>query len=390
MKNQAKKTKRKPRIYLSRVIKIAALLLAIVLTTWFLQDYILCNAHHNTERIRGFYLEDEDSLDVVFVGSSEVYCGFAPALAYEECGFTSYPFATETNTVRNYKAIVEEVRRTQSPQLIVVEINGAIYGDQNIDKEVNLRRVSDNMPLNENKIELIEENATSDQIEYYVPFIKYHDSWDNFNISLGWSFSLIRDKLRGHNMLKGVKNRTVIFEPDSKVYSTSEIQRRRLPLFDKSNEALREFLQYLKDEGITKDQILFVRFPHVITDTNVKRYYRGNTIGDIIREYGYTFESFETDEAGIGLDPAHDFYNVEHMNVYGQQKFTKFFADYLKEKYGITPGCLTDEQKAVWDETVPYYHAYVKYNEQMFSEGKETEIGENYFYMRQIEKLMEK
>lgn len=393
-KNQEKKIKRKPNTkphtYRNRFIKIVTLLLAIVVTTWFLQEYFLCNANHNTQRVRGFYLEDENSLDVIVVGSSEVYCAYSPAIAYEECGFTSYPFATESNTVRNYKAIIEEIERTQNPQMIILEVNGAIYGDKNIDKEVNLRRISDNIPLNENKIELVNTGATSDQIEYYVPFIKYHGSWDNFQNSFWWSLSLIQDKLRGRTLLKGIKNRTVIYEPDSKVYSSIEIQHPRQPLFNKSNKALREFLQYLKDEGITKDQILFVRFPHVITDENISRYYRGNTIGDIIREYGYNFESFEIDEEGIGLDPAHDFYNIEHMNVYGQQKFSKFFANYLQEKYNIKPGRLTAEQKAHWDQTIPYYNAYVKYNEQIFSEGKDMEIGENYYCMSRIEKLVEK
>ena len=202
-KQSKQKPNKKGRRYRNRVIMIVSLILAVAVTVAFLQEFILSNTNHNNERVRGFYLEDKNSLDVVVIGSSEVYCAFAPGLCYKECGFTSYPFATEGNTARNYKAMFKEVLRTQDPKLIVIEINGALYSDENIKREANLRRVTDNMPLNENKIELVEERATSDQIEYYAPFLKYHGSWDNMHNTLGWSISLIQDKLRGYTLLKG-------------------------------------------------------------------------------------------------------------------------------------------------------------------------------------------
>ena len=393
MKNTQKQTNKKPntkrRTYRNRIIMITSLVLAVLVTTWFLQEFILCNPNHNTERIRGFYLEDENSLDVVFVGSSEVYCAYAAGLAYKECGFTSYPYATEGNTVRNFKTIFDEIRRTQNPKLIIFEINGAIYGDKNIDKEVNLRRVTDNMPLNDDKVDLVERGATSDQVEYYLPFLKYHGAWDNMGSTWMWSISLIQDKLRGYNLLKGIKNRTLSYHPTSKVYATEELKYRR-PLFRKSDEELRDFLQYLIDENVDTSRILFVRVPHITTDENITRYQRGNSIADTVRSYGFRFESFEADDPVIGMDVDKDFYNIEHMNVYGQQKFTKFFAHYLQDNYDITPSELTEKQKEEWDKTIPYYDAYVKYNEQVFSEGGNVEAAENYLCMRQINKLVEK
>lgn len=389
-----KKTDKKPKKpntraqrYTRRTIKIVTLILAVLVTTWFLQEFILCNANHNTERIRGYYLEDKDSLDVIVVGSSEVYCDYSPGLAYQECGFTSYPFATEANTARNYETIIREIERTQDPKLIIVEINGAIYGDVNMDKEVNLRRVVDNIPYNQNKYDLIEKGATSDQIEYYIPFIKYHDSWDNFGNSIGWSISMMQDRLRGYNLLKGIKNRSLILKPDKKVYPTERIQTRR-PLFGKGYDALIEFLEMLQADGITRDQILFVRFPHVITEDNLTRYNRGNTIGDIVRRYGYDFVSFEPDDPEIGIDVNHDFYNIEHMNIYGQRKFTKYFAKWLQEHYNIGKSDLTEKQQKEWDLASDYYDAYYQYSEDVIESGKDIEIGESYFCMREIKKYL--
>ena len=395
-KSTEKKTKKQPntkgRTYRNRVIMILSLVLAIVVTTMFVQEFILCNADHNAERIRGFYLEEENTIDVVAIGSSEVYCGFAPGLNYKEYGFTSYPYATEGSTARNFKTMFDEVRRTQDPKLIIIEINGAIYGNTNFDKDVNLRRVIDNIPMGKSKSEMIETEIEPDKrIEYYMPLIKYHGGWDNMGNSIGWSISMIQDKLRGYNMLKGIKTYSTYYDMSEKVIpSTDRSMKLKRPLFKKSHEALLEFLKYLKSEGFSKDRILFVRFPHVTTERNLTRYQRGNTIASIIRDNGFRFVSFEPDDPEINLDPEKDFYNIEHMNINGQQKFTRYLGKYLQTHYGITPTKLTEEQKEEWDKTIPYYDAYVKYCVEMLDDDSPPqEIGENYFTMREIKKYLD-
>ena len=75
--------------YLLRTVKLISLLLIVSLFTLFLQNFVLCHIDHNKLRIDGFYLEDENSLDVVLTGASELYTGFSPGLAYEKFGFTS-------------------------------------------------------------------------------------------------------------------------------------------------------------------------------------------------------------------------------------------------------------------------------------------------------------
>ncbi len=387
-----KKPNKKRRTYRNRVIMILSLVLALVISVMFLQEFVLCNPNHNTERVRGFYLEDKNSIDVVTIGSSEIYCAFAPGLNYKECGFTSYPFATEGNTVRNFKAMYKEAVRTQDPKLIVIEINGALYSDANMERDANLRRVSDNIPLNENKTDLINSSVTENKIEYYLPFIKYHGSWDKLQNTFAWTISLMQDKLRGYTLLKGVKTFNEIYKTESKVfYKNDKALKARRALFNEADKTLKEFLDFLDEEGVDKSKILFVRFPHVVTPANITRYQRGNTIGDTIRSYGYNFVSFEMDDEGIDLDPYNDFYNIEHMNIYGQQKFSKFFAHYLQDNYGITASDLTDKQKAEWDEAVRYYDAYAAYNKDMIESGAErTEIGESYFIMKEIEKYLDK
>ena len=59
-------------------VKLLCLTLALAVGLWFIQENYFCHADHNRVRVKGFFLEDADSLDVVYLGASEVYSDIAP------------------------------------------------------------------------------------------------------------------------------------------------------------------------------------------------------------------------------------------------------------------------------------------------------------------------
>ena len=374
--------------YILRAVKITSLLLALIMCVGVLQEFILCHADHNRERIKGFYLEDKNSVDVVFIGASEIYAGFSSCYAYEKFGFTSYPVATQSNVVQSFKTQIKTAIEEQDPKLIVVEINGALYGnDDQLEKEANIRNYVDNIPLNFDKAEFISECVTENQLEYYLPIIKYHSVWNGFPKGLKWSLSIMQDYLRGYNYLKGAKNKTEIYTEKQKVYNDSlKNDETRKALTEKSETYLRECLEYCKSENI--DNVVFVRFPHVVVDKTLDRFYRGNTIGDIIAEYGYDYLNFERNFDDTGLDVNTDFYNMDHLNIYGQIKFTEYLGGYIQEQYGISESDLTKSQKEEWDTCVKYYEAYKEYNIALIEDHESQEISENFLSLKEIKKFL--
>lgn len=379
----------KKKKYIMRTVKILSLLLAIVLLTAFLQEFILCHSDHNRERIKGFYLEDKDSLDVVFIGASEVYAGFSSAYAYKRFGFTSYPFATQSNIISNYKSQLKTIIERQHPKLVVVEINGALYGDnKQLENEANFRNYVDNIPLDSNKVQIVKDYAPENELEYYLPILKYHSVWNDWPSGLHWSFSIIQDALRGHNLLKGSKNKTEIYKPKGKgLNSELKNNNKKNGLAEKSEYYLRDMLEYCKSENITN--VVFTRFPHIVSKKFLGRFERSNAAGEIIKEYGYDFLNFEKDFVDTGLDTSNDFYNTDHLNIYGQQKFTEYLGGILCEKYGVTKSELTDSQKAQWDESARYYDAYYKFGDAVIKEGKrKKDIGENFLDMQELKNYL--
>ena len=364
-----------------RTVKLLSLILALGLCFALLQEYIFCHADHNRERIKGFYLEAPRTLDIVYLGASEVYSDVAPGYAYARDGFTGYLFASQANTILNYKSQLETVLERHPTAMIVIELNGAMYDDEDLSKEANLRNYADNIPLSLQKLNWIRQNVHEDQTEYLFPLLKYHSLWNGASEDAAseaeYRGTILDDRLRGYNYLKGVLNWTVVYKsPEESLNASLPLSAdERLPLASTAEAALRDLLSYCRDEGL--DNVVFARFPHIVTERTYDRFARSNTVGDIVAEYGYEYLNLERDIALTGLDEEHDFYNADHLNIYGQQKLTAYLTDYLTEHYTVIRHALNSAQKAEWDACAAYYDAYVRYSEDLMDEMTMIELKEN-------------
>lgn len=364
----------KKKVFFKRTIKIISLLLAVVICSYLLQTFLLCHSDSNRERIKAFYLEKKDTIDVVFVGASEVYCDFASAYAYGKYGFTSYPYVSQGLPMTLYKTAIKEVVSRQHPKLIVIEINGALYGDKHMSNDAYYRYYLDSMPLNRNKIDYIQNNITNDRIEYYAPLIKYHNNWTKFPKGVNWNAAVMLDDLRGYSLLKGVKNETVKYGIDKKdVLNYNKHEKdKRVKLNPQCYEGLIDLLEFCKEENLN---VLFTRFPHPITKDELNRPRRANTAGDIVRKYGFEYLNFDHMFNELDIEPGNDFYNSEHMNIYGQQKFTDYLSEYIIKNYGITQTELDEKTKARWDKCAQQYEIYEQMNLDAFENGESVVLG---------------
>ena len=50
--------------------------------------------HRGTDNVNGFYAEEENSVEVLFIGSSTMFCTADPLVLYEEYGIASYDFGS--------------------------------------------------------------------------------------------------------------------------------------------------------------------------------------------------------------------------------------------------------------------------------------------------------
>ena len=360
-----------------RIVKLCCFGLVFLLFLGGVSAFFQVNSFSDGLRIKGFYLEPENSLDVVTIGASETYTAIAPGMLWDEYGFTSYDFSTAGSPIAIVKSQVKEVLKHQKPKLIVIELNGALQKNDSYQTDENrLRKYIDNMPWSENKVETISELIPKkEQINYFVPFLKYHSNWQSWDMCLANFYVQTRMRLEGGSGLKGFQTYTDKTVASSEVLDVTN-DRSTLSLTDMSEYYLRDLLQYLKDEKI--DNVLFIRIPHRITKKTYPVYQRANEAEKIIKEYGFSYVDFETQKEAIGLDMTEDFYNDHHMNLYGQEKFTKYFGKYLVEHYGLSESEHSETVVKAWDRAAGETDECISYTRKMLEKKKKATINEGW------------
>lgn len=356
--------------YISRAVKIISLILSLVLITYLLQFFLFSNiTDEGTKRIKSFYSLERNSLDCVVIGSSEVIKGYSAGLAYDEFGYTSYPFANNSATILNWKSQLIEVLKFQNPDVILVEVGGALYENkEDLLKEYGARIYIENMPLSKNKIDTVNAyDGCDDKLSYIFPIIKYHSiptpGEAKSNIYETYSFFNENSRLMGFCNSLGKLDRVKELEKHDK-YG-------KLDLNKYVYKKLIEFLNYCKDNKI--DNLVFTSFPHVISDKITReQLYRCNTMQGIVEKYGYDFLNFGQDDSDIGLDHKNDFYDSRHLNIYGAKKMTSHIGRILTEKYGLKHRKLTDKSKMIWDNCSKYTKLLFNYIDKCYKDNKKN------------------
>lgn len=376
------------RRYLKRTIGILLMILIVAAYVHFMQENITGLYNDSDCRIiKSYYLEEPDSLDAVVMGSSEIVNGYLAPEAYRTEGFTSAPYAFSINSVLLWKYELREIERTQQPQVLIIETNGALYEETKYMKaSYGIDMLIDCMPVTRNKLEAA--LALSDEpLERMLPFIKYHYKWPELR-DLEDNTMLMINK-QGHARLRG---------------SMSQLSRKRIAL-DKlrphdqltadlnpvAKEALADFLEECRTSEIK--HIVFVEYPHILNDgEKYARHMRANSAEKMIRDAGFDYIDLSRDAEKIGLDYGTDFHDEDHVVVPGQVKTTRYLAGIISDRYVKKPGALTPENRREWDESADIIKKYCKYYDN-FNTGRDPyekagfKLLEERHIMEELEKI---
>lgn len=353
----------------TRTVKVSIFLLTIMLSCLLLQHYVLRNVDHNSLRIEGYYQEERDTLDVVFIGASDIYTSFMPGRAYEKYGFTSYLLASESITSEGVKTAVKEVVRTQHPEMIVIEANAFLYGDDDNEKnEAHIHKFFDNLPLSVNKLDYIANHVpVDDRWEYLFPLIKYHGLWTEYPERLHEMASNLTLDMRGHNYLKGFRTTAKIFKSDKQCLNSKLAEEKsELDLNPKLEHQLKDLLSYCNNQNL---QVVFVRAPHYVTAETYDRVKRSNKMASVVKEYGYNYYTLENEAVQIGIDEKRDFYNEDHMNVYGALKFTDYLAEKLVNEEDLEADPISEDTEESWKEVSGSTNQLYRYCDDLMTRG---------------------
>jgi len=293
----------------------------------------------------GFYGEEEDTLDIVGIGGSALRYYMNLPVMWDEFELTSYNMSTMSQSCFMVEHIIDEIKKTQSPQLYIVEIRKFLTTESKDEQSDRFCYVIDNMKHSKNRLDLIHymTDSLEERIPYYFDIISYHDTWEDVTYE---NFAYLDNEEK--QPLKGWRNKRtqrVIEEPI--IYPTEELEKEAIS--EVSEEALRSLLQKCQEENL---QVLFLATPWQIDETSQKR---SLYIKELIEDAGFQFLDCNQFMEDIDLVWTTDMLDDKHVNMLGSEKVTRFVGQYIKDNYELS----TEHSEAVvadWTQVMEEHH----------------------------------
>lgn len=261
--------------------------------------------------------EPEDSVDVLFFGSSLVYCDVVPAVIYEETGLTGYVMAGPEQTMSLSYYYIREALKTQSPSAVFLELTGAMYERY---QDFTVANVSYMPLLSENRIgAALHASEPEERFGLLFPLYDYHDQWRN----LRWFFSgrpdETLDPLAGYTLMEEASPQAERYARD---YTTAP------DVLEENLGWLQKIAALCERRGV---RLVLFQVPSCA-------YVPEPAMGRIRDAAGNSAEIVDFNERfdTMDIDMETDFYDFLHFNARGAVKFSRALAAYLAEA-GVTP-----------------------------------------------------
>ena len=328
---------------LVRSLVFTFLVFTLLVTLCDLFEY---NNDHSSQRLQTYQNLKKNTVDAVIVGTSGMDRFWIGAKAYEEYGMTVYPVTIEAMPSWVTIPMLKEATKKQNPKLVIMDMRSFVgsYPEGTTKFDVHSRRAIDILDLfsmtrleaiiNTHKVirQAEVEDAPLIDISYFLSFVRYHGKWEEE----GFTFDELKNpesKYMGFYMHKNFTTSPI------QEYTPTVVTEERIPLDPIAQTWFENFIEYIETQDY---EVLFMQTPSTRTKTEAGRL---NTLSDYLDELGYKYLVLDIDEDMYDLE--NDFYNDGHVNYYGAEKFTEWFAEYLDANYDL-PDHRGDKKCSDW------------------------------------------
>ncbi len=314
----------------------------------------------STATYLGFYQMDENTVDVLFFGSSHAASGFSPQKLYDEYGIRSYNLGSdEQNLLVSYYWLLEALR-FQTPKAVVLDCYMLFPYDRNEalnTSESCTRKAIDYMKWSGVKRAAVKDICALDEKQsaasYYFPNIRYHTRWMSLNEDdFAYKEMSAHYEMKGFTALPGMCGNEEFepFEENSGEDAEAMV------------ELMRAYLDWI--EALCRER--GIRLLLVKTPTTMENPARCRAIRQYAQEKGIPFYDFNEKPLyeSTGLHLAADSHDNGHGNIWGAEKVTSRLGKILSGEYGIAGQ--TDHQ---WEDTKAWYEGVKKDCELIYQTG---------------------
>lgn len=285
-----------------------------------------------------FLAEEKNSADVMFFGSSLVYCDVVPAVIWRECGARAYVLAGGEQTIPQTYYYIRQALRTQSPQVIFVELSGMFFKKYTGFQEANIGY----MPYSLNRLRAALETAEPSLRPLLalcppqlLTIAKQHRrlsslTGDDFRLAFSRS-----SRTAGYTFLSRTET------------GVRGVQTRGTVINEENYATALDYLGRIKalclEKGVTP---VFYITPS---------YYRYSPELIARLRADADFIDFNDDFDSLGIDIKTDFFDILHFNFRGAEKFSAKLAGLLPG-LGVSPSD-PERSSGVWRARLDYFNS---------------------------------
>jgi len=293
----------------------------------------------NRRRVEDFYALDNNSLDILFIGSSHSYCTFAPELIDNALGTESFQFGMPLQYPDSSYFTLKEALKTQRPSIVVMELYwGVLNKDFDIKQADTLFQAFDNEEFKNAYLSDI--FPWNEKIKYAFPVIRYQQDF------LTYQNKLLTDNIEQRFNVKLKKETQTGVErydyrgfmfcdyviPESKFGAQNQFSR-----FDGQNwtfsKAQQKYLEKIVDLCNSNNiRLLFATAPVApVSMEKIKHYDAVHTaISDFTQKNKVPYLDFNIENQAKNLFQNINFRDDAHLNYSGVEIADKYFTEWMK------------------------------------------------------------
>lgn len=303
-----------------------------------------------------FYEQEDNSIDVLAIGSSHLFGSINPAILYHDFGIASYILGEPGLSIKETYYTCVEALKTQSPEVIIIDITIA-NGDESSNVGNDAFLWTRGMKLSLNKYNMVRAISEKDWLSLILEYPYIHTRYDG---DLDKRDFLPYRGDRYHRYYKGNRvfwNTFPEFPENDYPYigNVGEIS-------DTTMKYLNLLLELADNTGA---DIIFYASPYAQTEDIQKSI---NAIGQYVKKQGAQFINLNSIRDEIGLDIQTDMADEAHVNHLGQEKTTSYLGSFLCLHYEITDR-RSDKAYESWKFCAEDYYSI--YDDYMLANGDE-------------------
>ena len=179
--------------------KITAFLLAVVFT--FLSFYNVYSFKYldSVFKMKMFYEQEDNTVDVLVLGSSHIYQGFNTAVLWKQYGYAAYNLCGAAQPLWNTYYYLEEALKTQNPQVIILDVFTLSYTGEYGDTSYAIKNTY-GLKWSQTKIDAIKTSFDMEKAgyQYFFEVLQYHSKYSDLKKTDFYPYQANKDMYENH------------------------------------------------------------------------------------------------------------------------------------------------------------------------------------------------